>query len=129
MIELELEGDVPAGFPQGDQLLTLVTVSAAAADVVDGHLAIHIVDAAHIHQLNLEHRAKDKPTDVLSFPIDGAGPVAGPREIGDVVICPEHTEDLTEAVVHGVLHLVGFDHEVDSGEMLKKQAEILSQYA
>jgi probable rRNA maturation factor len=62
---------------------------------------------------------------VLSFPIDGAGPAAGPRELGDVVICPEHTADLTEATVHGVLHLCGYDHEIDDGEMLELQAGIL----
>ena len=50
----------------------------------------------------------------------------GPRELGDVVICPEHTEDLLEAVVHGVLHLTGMDHESDEGEMLALQAEIRS---
>ena len=61
---------------------------------------------ARIRELNREHRAKDEPTDVLSFPIDGAEPRSpGPRELGDVVICPEHTADLREAVVHGVLHL------------------------
>jgi probable rRNA maturation factor len=48
-----------------------------------------------------------------------------PRELGDVVICPEHTEDLLEAVVHGVLHLTGMDHETDDGEMLALQAEIM----
>ena len=55
---------------------------------------------------------------MLSFPIDGAGDAAGPRELGDVVICPAHTADLREAVVHGVLHLLGMDHETDDGEML-----------
>ena len=49
----------------------------------------------------------------------------GPRELGDVVISPEHTEDLLEAVVHGVLHLTGMDHETDDGEMLAVQAEIM----
>jgi probable rRNA maturation factor len=63
---------------------------------------------------------------VLSFPVDGADPAAGERELGDVVICPEHTADLTEAVVHGILHLVGMDHETDEGEMLALQAEVLS---
>jgi probable rRNA maturation factor len=43
-----------------------------------------------------------------------------------VVICPEHTADIREAVVHGVLHLVGMDHEADAGEMLALQAELLS---
>jgi probable rRNA maturation factor len=62
---------------------------------------------------------------VLSFPVDEGGPSAGPRELGDVVICPEHTEDLIEAVVHGVLHLCGYDHESDDGEMLELQRRVL----
>ena len=69
---------------------------------------------------------KDEPTDVLSFPIDGTGEVAGPRELGDVVICPEHTEDVVEATVHGVLHLCGYDHETDSGEMLALQDRVMA---
>jgi probable rRNA maturation factor len=62
---------------------------------------------------------------VLSFPIDGDAPAAGPRELGDVVICPRHTEDLAEAVVHGVLHLCGYDHETDGGEMLALQDRVM----
>ena len=64
---------------------------------------------------------------MLSFPVDETGPAAGPRELGDVVICPEHTDDLTEAVVHGVLHLCGYDHETDDGEMLALQARVLAE--
>ena len=75
--------------------------------------------------LNREHRNVDGPTDVLSFPVDETGPAAGPRELGDVVICPEQTADLTEAVVHGVLHLCGYDHETDDGEMLALQRRVL----
>jgi probable rRNA maturation factor len=44
-----------------------------------------------------------------------------------VVICPEHTSDLAEAVVHGVLHLCGYDHEADEGEMLALQDEIMKR--
>jgi probable rRNA maturation factor len=95
--------------------------------VDDGHLAIELVDAERIRELNREHRGRDRPTDVLSFPVDEAGPTAGPRELGDVVICPEHTEDLTEAVVHGVLHLCGYDHETDEGEMLALQARVMDE--
>ena len=63
---------------------------------------------------------------MLSFPIDGVQALDGvPRELGDVVICPEHTVDLCEAIVHGVLHLVGMDHETDAGEMLALQAELM----
>jgi probable rRNA maturation factor len=97
----------------------------AAAGVDEGHLAIELVDTERIRELNREHRGRDEPTDVLSFPIDEAGPTAGPRELGDVVICPEHTSDLTEATVHGVLHLCGYDHETDDGEMLALQARVM----
>ena len=97
----------------------------AAVGVTEGHLAISFVDEREIRELNLEHRSLDEPTDVLSFPVDGTGPVPGPRELGDVVICREHTQDVTEAVVHGVLHLCGYDHETDDGEMLALQDRIV----
>jgi probable rRNA maturation factor len=97
-----------------------------AVGIEEGHVAITLVDSDRIHELNREHRAIDRPTDVLSFPVDGTGPVAGPRELGDVVICPEHTEDIPEAVVHGVLHLCGYDHETDDGEMLALQDRIVA---
>ena len=97
-----------------------------AAGVREGHLAVSFVDADEIQSLNREHRGIDRPTDVLSFPVDGVGPVLGPRELGDVVICPEHTESLVEAVVHGVLHLCGYDHEADDGEMLALQDRIVA---
>jgi probable rRNA maturation factor len=116
-----LGDDLPA-----ERVRRACVLAAATAGVEDGHVAVAFVDAAEIAALNAEHRGKDGPTDVLSFPVDGAGAVAGERELGDVVICPEHTEDLTEAVVHGVLHLVGMDHETDEGEMLALQAEVLS---
>jgi probable rRNA maturation factor len=93
--------------------------------VTDGHLAIELVDETRIQELNRAHRGKDEPTDVLSFPIDEDEAVAGPRELGDVVICPEHTQDLVEAVVHGVLHLCGYDHETDDGEMLALQDHVM----
>jgi probable rRNA maturation factor len=111
--------------PAAGQLLRLCALAAACAGVEDGHLAVEFVDAERIAELNAEHRGKPSPTDVLSFPIDGAFPAAGARELGDVVICAEHTSDLCEAIVHGVLHLVGMDHEIDRGEMLAVQAELL----
>jgi probable rRNA maturation factor len=96
-----------------------------AAGVEDGHVAIAFVGADRIRALNREHRDRDRPTDVLSFPVDGSGPAAGPRELGDVVVCPEQAEDELEAVVHGVLHLCGYDHEADSGEMLALQKRVM----
>jgi probable rRNA maturation factor len=101
----------------------------AAAGVADGHLAIELVGEERIRELNREYRGKDAPTDVLSFPIDEGQPVAGPRELGDVVICPEHAQDLVEAVVHGVLHLCGYDHETDDGEMLALQDRVMDSLA
>jgi len=112
--------DVPA------ELREPVTAALDAAGVADGHLAVEIVDAGRIHELNREHRGVDAPTDVLAFPIDELGATAGPRELGDVVICPEHCSDLTEAAVHGALHLCGYDHEVDEGEMLALQARVMA---
>jgi probable rRNA maturation factor len=96
---------------------------------LDGHLAIELVGEDRIRELNRDHRGRDEPTDVLSFPIDEAGPAAGPRELGDVVICPDHTADLVEATVHGVLHLCGYDHETDGGEMLALQRQVLGSLA
>jgi probable rRNA maturation factor len=112
--------DVPADLREA-VAATLDTIS-----VADGHLAVELVAADRIRALNRDHRGKDVPTDVLAFPVDGAGPTAGPRELGDVAICPEHCSDLTEAAVHGVLHLCGHDHETDDGEMLAVQQRILA---
>lgn len=111
--------DVPA------DLRSAVAAALGAAGVADGHLAVEIVGAERIRELNREHRGKDAPTDVLAFPIDETRPVAGPRELGDVAICPEHCSDVAEAAVHGVLHLCGYDHETDAGEMLALQAEVM----
>ncbi|HEY1354870.1 MAG TPA: rRNA maturation RNase YbeY [Solirubrobacterales bacterium] len=108
-----------------DELRDPVAAALAAAAVADGHLAVEIVDSDRIRELNREHRGRDEPTDVLAFPLDGPGPTAGPRELGDVAICPEHCSDVVEAAVHGVLHLCGHDHEADDGEMLALQRRIL----
>ena len=64
---------------------------------------------------------------MLSFPVDERAPTPGPRELGDVVICPQQTGDLEEAVVHGILHLAGHDHETDEGEMLALQERVLAE--
>jgi len=110
----------------------LCVLAFSSAGIEDGHVAVAFVDEQTIQALNRDHRGRDAPTDVLSFPIDGVDdrPTAArangaPRELGDVVICPPCTEDLSEAVVHGALHLTGMDHEVDDGEMLALQAELL----
>jgi probable rRNA maturation factor len=111
------------------ELSAAVVATLDAAGVTDGHLSVELVEEARIRELNRDHRGRDRPTDVLSFPLDGTGPSPGPRELGDVMICLEHTTDLTEAAVHGVLHLCGFDHENDDGAMLALQERILAGLA
>jgi len=103
----------------------LCGLALSSAGIADGHVAVQFVDARRIRALNRDHRRSDAATDVLSFGIDEDGAVAGPRELGDIVICPEETDDLREAIVHGALHLTGMDHETDDGEMFALQAELM----
>ena len=89
-------------------------------------LSVLLTNDAEIHALNLQHRHKDKPTDVLSFPLDeggGAdGAVSGTRVLGDVVISldtaarqargrkRELLPEVRFLLAHGILHLIGYDH-------------------
>jgi probable rRNA maturation factor len=118
-VSLDLE-DVPTGFRSA------VVATLAEVGIEDGHLAVDLVDEKRIQELNHQFRDRDRPTDVLSFPIDEGTGGPGPRELGDVVVCEAQCEDVTEAVVHGVLHLCGFDHETDDGEMLELQDGIMA---
>ena len=120
MLEIEVHGGEPA------PLRRAAAAALAAGGVADGHLAIALVGEAEIRALNREHRGVDRPTDVLSFPVDGTGPAPGPRELGDIVVCPAHARDVPEAVVHGALHLCGYDHETDAGQMLALQDRVLA---
>ena len=85
----------------------------AGEGVSDGELGITFVGAGEMRALKREHLGIDEPTDVLSFPIDGAGPLpeGEPRALGDVVLCPEVIGDEWRGpLVHGLLHLLGHDH-------------------
>ena len=124
MLDVDVIG-APGDLP-GAEVERLVGIALASAGIEDGHVAVEFVGSERIRELNRGWRARDTPTDVLSFPVDEAAPAAGPRELGDVVIAPEHTRDLREAVIHGALHLAGMDHETDDGEMLALQRELLS---
>ncbi len=130
MIEVEVLGlRAPhAGLPAPAEVRRLSLLAASAAGVHDGHVAIQFVEPERIARLNARFRGKPAPTDVLSFPVDGRQPLGAgvARELGDVVICAQHARDVREAIVHGVLHLVGFDHETDDGEMLKLQSQLLA---
>jgi probable rRNA maturation factor len=127
VLEVELIGiDAAAGDgPTAVEVEELCALALSSAGIEDGHLAIEFVAEDRIRELNREYRRIDEPTDVLSFGVDEDGVSAGPRELGDIVICRAQTEDLREAVVHGALHLSGMDHESDEGEMLALQAELM----
>ncbi len=111
--------------PAPEEVRRLCIAAADAVGIRDGHLAIEFVDERRIRELNSTYRARSEPTDVLSFPVDGAERAHSARELGDVVICLQHTTDVREAIVHGVLHLAGMDHETDHGEMLALQERVL----
>ena len=129
MLVMEVVGaSAVPGVPAPQEIQRLLALAFASAGVQGGHIAIEFVDPARIAALNAKYLNKEGPTDVLSFPIDGDssdGP-AETRELGDIVICAEHTADLREAIVHGALHLAGMDHERDEGEMLALQRELLA---
>ena len=85
----------------------------AAEGVDDGELGIHFVEPDEIQRLKREHLGIDEATDALAFPIDGLGelPDGMPRQLGDVVVCPEVVgEAWRRPLVHALLHLVGYDH-------------------
>jgi probable rRNA maturation factor len=119
-----IESIAPAD-PTVTEIEELCSLAMSSAGIADGHIAVEFVDEERIRELNRDYRRIDEPTDVLSFGVDEDGVSAGPRELGDIVICPAHTADLREAIVHGALHLSGMDHETDEGEMLALQAELM----
>ena len=118
-------GELGPEGPTGVEVEELCALALSSAGIGDGHAAVQFVDEEQIRELNWRFRHLDTPTDVLSFGVDEDGISPGPRELGDIVICPSCTQDIREAVVHGALHLSGMDHETDEGEMLALQAELM----
>jgi probable rRNA maturation factor len=125
VIGIEVSAESDPERPTAVELEELCALALSSAGIAEGHLAIEFVDEERIQELNRRFRDRDAPTDVLSFGVDEDAPSAGPRELGDIVICPPHTADVREAVIHGALHLTGMDHETDDGEMLALQAELM----
>jgi len=91
----------------------------AAEGVTEGELGIAWVGSEEMRTLKRDHLDIDEPTDVLSFPLDGRDelPEGMPRALGDVVLCPDVVgESWREPLVHGLLHLLGYDHGDDMAE-------------
>jgi probable rRNA maturation factor len=108
--------------------------AAAAAAGVAGAVSVRIMGEAEMRDLNSRYRGRDKATNVLSFPADAAA--AGPRLLGDLALCAPVVEreaaeqgkaiadHYAHLVVHGILHLAGFDHENDADAAVMEAKEI-----
>ena len=127
MIEVEARG-------QGTgPLVTRLVWACGRLGVERATLGLMVVGADEMAAINGSHRGTPTATDVLAFPVDGpearGWPDDGPPpELGDVVICPEAAEEpLGTLAVHGLLHLLGYDHEVDAGEMLELQDRLVAE--
>jgi probable rRNA maturation factor len=96
-----------------------------AEGIPDGDLGLAFVPPEEMRVLKRDHLGVDEPTDVLSFPIDGREPLPEgvPRQLGDVVLCPEVVgAEWRWPLVHGLLHLLGYDH---GDEMESRERELL----
>lgn len=104
-----------------------------------GQISIRLAAPAESRELNRTYRGKDYATDVLSFPQHERLPDG--YHVGDILVCFDiavaqaaeqgHSveRELLELMVHGLLHLAGFDHETDQGEMLARQRELMTAFA
>ena len=123
---------------------TLAARSLAEEGVAGGELNLIFVPEAEMHDLNHTHMGEDRPTDVLSFPLDGADQaVAGESFIGDIVVCPSYAarqaadhagerghrgdvdDELALLIVHGVLHVLGWDHADEEQTAAMREREDL----
>ena len=124
MIEVEVENrsgiEVDAA-----GAVALARHALAQEGVAEAELGIAFVGPDEIRALKAEHLGIDEATDVLSFPIDGLDELSNgvPRALGDVVICPQVVAaDWRWPLVHGILHLLGFEH---GDAMERREQEIL----
>jgi probable rRNA maturation factor len=120
---IEVEVDNRSGIAvDEDGAVELVRRVLEAEGVDAGEVGIAFVSPDESRALKREHLGVDEATDALAFPVDGLEelPAGLPRQLGDVVVCPDVVGDEWRApLVHAVLHLVGYDH---GAEMEKREA-------
>jgi probable rRNA maturation factor len=109
-----------------DAAVELARSVLAAEGVEDGELGLLFVGPEEMQALKRQHLGVDEVTDVLSFPIDGRAelPAGVPRQLGDAVLCPQVVGDTwREPLVHGLLHLLGYDHgeEMEAREVALRE--------
>ena len=117
VIEVENRSGIPVDAPGARKLARDVL---SGQRITSGDLGIAFVGPDEIRRLKHEHLGIDEATDVLSFPIDGMSELPGelPRQLGDVVICPQVVADeWRRPLVHGLLHLLGYDHGAEMSEL------------
>ena len=122
LIETETRGRLASPAAEAEQLARRVL---EAEGMDDGELGIIFVGEEEMRRLKREHLGIDEATDVLSFPLDGRDelPEGVPRALGDVVLCPDVVgEEWRAPLVHGLLHLLGYDH----GEEMADRERILA---
>lgn len=117
--------------------IDLDSLQKIADELTSKDFELIITTNEEIHELNKEHRDIDKPTDVLSFPLEFDMPN---MPLGSIVISTNFVEEkskeyghsfdeeLSLLFIHGLLHLLGFDHEVDEGEHRNKEEELINQF-
>ena len=119
MIAVEIENRSGTTVDRTD-VVSLARAALASEGIESGDLGIVFVRADEMRALKREHLGVDETTDVLSFPIDAREEIGEgvPRQLGDVVLCPDVVgEDWRWPLVHGLLHLVGYEH----GEAMKRR--------
>ena len=118
MLDVEVSNE--AGAPVDVEGAVELTRRVLAAEgVEDGEVGLLFVPPERIAELKREHLGVHEATDVLSFPIDGRDelPAGVPRQLGDVVLCPQVVREAwREPLVHGLLHLLGYDHGAEMRE-------------
>jgi probable rRNA maturation factor len=124
VIRIELENRSGVAVDEGG-VTDLCHHVLGAEGIEEGDLGVAFAPSKEMRVLKAEHLGIDEPTDVLSFPLDGRAslPEGIPRQLGDVVLCPEIVGGQWRApLVHGLLHLLGYDH---GPEMERRESELL----